>query len=414
MSKAEFINLSDFVNQNDLNECFLNIEKITSIHACRSFVFENYKVGELNYTSVLRFFQTGEMKDTKEYIDNYKLFLKAGVLFINGWKNILQKNSLNPDFILIFNGVLSTDSLVVEYCKMEQVKYATHECFYGNNSWIYKVNGDVMTLFWEKQWADFMKKEFRQDQRDLALNYMNGFKKGEKHYIRFNHDFPLKSDLEKDKFVVLFTNLNFDTAVLGRNPVFRSMHHWIESVIDFWIKNDVQTKLVIRVHPAESKVLSVAEDRVGKRIMPLIQSQQNIIFFDSDEEVDSYKLIQNMKFSLVYASTIGLEIAIMKKICLVAGNAHYRRQNFAIFHDDMENYFMELRSLLMQEELINHCSEDAIKYSYFLFNERVKQISGLKTDHLNKVNDFQFKDLADLIAQNEDLLSDFISEVHSY
>jgi len=414
LSKAEFILLSHHVDEKELNEEYLKVDKLNSIEECKSYEYEDYKIGESNYSSVLRFFQTGEMKNTVEYINNYKQFLKAGILFVRGWHKMLDENKLNPDILLIFNGVLSIDSIVVEYCKKQSIKYVTHECFYGENSWMYKVNGDIMTLFWEKEWKEFARNKLTQEQKNTAIEFMTGFKNGEKHYIRFNHDYPMNHDLKRDEYVVLFTNLNFDTAVLGRNPVFESMYSWIEEIIDFWKRNDIQIKLVIRVHPAEAKVLTVAEDRASKKILPLIANCPNIILFDAEAKVDSYKLIQDMKFSLVYASTIGLEIAIMNKIALVAGNAHYRKQKFALFHDNKEDYFSELKSLLSKTDLINHYSEEAIQYSYFLFSIRIKQINGLKTDHLNKVNEFNFTDLGELISKNEVLLNEFIEEINSY
>ena len=127
--------------------------------------------------------------------------------------------------------------------------------------------------------------------------------------------------------------MNRDTAVLGKNPVFHSMYEWIEEVIDYWNLNKIETKLIVRVHPAEGKNISVTKDTVKTRIGDLIEQSKNVYLYDSLDEVNSYSLIENMKFSLVYASTIGLETAIMGKVFIVAGNAHYRYKSFSLFHE---------------------------------------------------------------------------------
>ena len=410
-SKANFTFLSKFTDENKLKPEFDKIDILENINDCLHYTFQNSEIGKINYTAVLRYFQTGEMQDNEQFLTVYKKFLKAGILFSYSWNKMISDLNLDPELVLILNGTLSSEAFVVDYCVKERIKYVTHECFYGADSWIYKLNGDVMSLTWDKQWKEFSKNELTKEQKSKATEFMNGFRRGEKHYVRFNYDVPLSEKFEENNFVVLFTNLNFDTAVLGRNPVFKSMYEWIEKVIEYWNNNEIQTQLVIRVHPAEAKSISVTKDLVKSRIDPLIKDNNRIFLFDALDEVDSYSLIENMKFALVYASTIGLETAIMNKVCLVAGNAHYRHQSFALFHEKQEDYFKEIEHLLKIKSPTNKYSSEALKYAYFLFFICIKKFKGLKTDHMYKVNDFDFENLDDLIHKNNDLLIEFEKEV---
>ena len=86
--------------------------------------------------------------------------------------------------------------------------------------------------------------------KNKAINYFDGLTKGKEMYDRLNMDFKIDHDLKDKDYVVLFTNLNFDT-VLGRNPIFDSLKAWINEIVDFWINNKPKQLLVIRVHPAE-------------------------------------------------------------------------------------------------------------------------------------------------------------------
>jgi hypothetical protein len=410
-SKANFEFLSTFVENHQLENENAKIDRMLSIEECENYVFQNAPIGKLNYTAVMRYFQTGEMEYTEEFLLIYKKFLKAGAMFCFSWNNMIKQLNLNPDLVLIFNGSLSSEAFVVDYCINEKITYVTHECFYGANSWMYRVNGDVMNLTWDDKWEEFSKKELTPKQKNKAAEFMGGFRRGEKSYIRYNYEYPLSKEFKKDEFVVLFTNLNFDTAVLGRNPVFKSMYEWIEEVIRYWNKNKIETKLVIRVHPAEGKTLSVTKDFVKTRVGSLIEHNKNIHLYDSLDEVDSYSLIENMKFSLVYASTIGLETAIMGKVFIVAGNAHYRYKSFSLFHENKEDYFKEIETQLKRHYPSNQKSNDALKYAYFLFFVCIKKFDGLETDHVLKVNEFNFENLDELIEKNEDLLMEFQNEV---
>ncbi len=410
-SKANFTFLSKFVQDDDLKKEFSKIDAMNSINECADYTFQNSEIGRLNYTAVMRYFQTGEMEYTDEFLGIYKKFIKAGAMFSFSWNAMMKELNINPDLVLIYNGSLSSEAFVVDYCINKKITYVTHECFYGANSWMYRVNGDVMNLTWEDKWDEFSKNELTEEQRIKASEFMGGFRRGEKYHIRYNNEFPLSEIFKKNEFVVLFTNLNFDTAVLGRNPVFSSMYKWIEEVIEYWNINEIQTKLVIRVHPAEGKNISVTKDTVKTRVGHLIEQSKNIYLYDSLDEVNSYSLIENMKFSLVYASTIGVETALMGKVFIVAGNAHYRYKSFSLFHENKEDYFKEIEKQLNRTNPSNPNPEDALKYAYFLFFMCIKKLNGLETDHLHKVNDFDFDDLDDLIEKNHELLVEFENEI---
>lgn len=410
-SKANFTYLSKFVHDDDLKIEFSKIDAMQTIHECADYTFQNAEIGRLNNTAVMRYFQTGEMEYTDEFVNVYKKFIKAGAMFSYSWNTMIKELNISPDLVLIYNGSLSSEAFVVDYCINKSITYVTHECFYGANSWIYRVNGDVMNLNWEDKWEEFRKNELTEEQRYKASEFMGGFRRGEKYHIRYNNEFPLSEKFRKNEFVVLFTNLNRDTAVLGKNPVFHSMYEWIEEVIAYWNLNKIETKLIVRVHPAEGKNISVTKDTVKTRIGDLIEQSKNVYLYDSLDEVNSYSLIENMKFSLVYASTIGLETAIMGKVFIVAGNAHYRYKSFSLFHEGKKEYFKEIENQLKRKNPVNSNPDEALKYAYFLFFICIKKLNGLKTDHLHKVNDFDFNDLDHLIEKNQDLLIEFENEV---
>jgi hypothetical protein len=230
---------------------------------------------------------------------------------------------------------------------------------------------------------------------------------GKEMYALLNEKNPLPVELKGNKYVVLFTNLNFDTAVIGRNPVFKSMYQWIDEVIDYWIENELKETLVIRVHPAEVKLVTYSDDFVAPRIEEKVKNASNIIVYEPLDHVDSYTLIENMQFGLVYSSTIGLEIPYYGKPCLIAGEAFYRNLDFVSFKNSKKEYFEELNRLLNYSSIESIDKEIVIRYIYFIYFVCVKRLKGIRMDHTNHVNYFDFKNIEDLSQMNEDVLMEF-------
>ena len=198
----------------------------------------------------MRFFLTGALRESQEHIATYKRFLLALAHISSGWDGIVKKINGTPELVVLYNGTLSFESYIRDYCMKKSINYITHETFVGQNSWIYKKNDEVMKLNWPQQWSEFNKEELHPSQLKKAQEFIEGLRYGKQMYAKLNEPTPLKKMIDAEgEFAVLFTNLNFDTAVLGRNPHFNSMEDWINEVIDYWITSKTDLKLIIRIHP---------------------------------------------------------------------------------------------------------------------------------------------------------------------
>jgi len=410
---AKFLKLSDYSNPSNYKSTEEEINQIASLEACRSFRYNGNPIGLLAEKSVMRFFLTGELEDKEEHINSYKKFLKSLLFFIDTWDNLLQSENVNPELVLLYNGTLSFETYVRNYCASNKIDYVTNETYVGNNSWIYKKNDEVMKLNWDEFWNEFKSSPFTESQRNRSIEFIEGLRGGKQMYAKLNEKTPLDDRLIGKEFIVLFTNLNFDTAVLGRNPVFNSMQDWIDQVIDYWIENEVKTKLVIRVHPAELKLITASGDFVGPKIKSKIKGVENIVLFDASDKVDSYTLIENMTLGLIYSSTIGMEIAYMGKPCLVAGDAFYKEKPFIIYESSVKSYFEKLNILVTESNYTAPRKEDVLKFIDFIYFNRVKRLKGIGMDHANHVNTFTFENAEELEEMNATLLDEFEIEVLS-
>lgn len=409
MIGAEFVKLSEFYKNQNEEELDKILDDLKTIKDCKSFVYKNLPLGTYAEKSVLRFFLTGELREKKEHVDVYRKFLKTLIYFSSSFEEILSSKGIQPELMLFYNGTLSIETYMREFCQQQNIDYVTHETYVGSNSWVYKKNGEVMKLNWDEYFDT--SKILNLEEQKQAKEFIEGLRYGKLMYEKLNITVPLDNRLKENDFVVLFTNLNFDTTVLGRNPVFDSMQNWIDEVIEYWIKNDIKTKLVIRIHPAELKLITASDDFVAPRIIDKIKGKENIILFDAADEVDSYTLIENMKVGLIYSSTIGLEIAYYGKNCLIGGDAFYKNQNFVIPSENKNDYFEKLQNLLLKSTENIYNKESILRFIHFIYFNRVNWLNGISMDHKNHVNVFNFDTIEELEQKNEETLVKFEKEI---
>jgi hypothetical protein len=405
MTGGKFVYLSSFFKDENVS-VFHDINDLKDLKSCKNFIFRDVEYGKIAEKSVLRYFIKGELIESDEYLKVYKKFLISLVKFSISWDNFLETIN-KPELVLLYNGTISFETYIRDKCTYLSVDYITHETFVGDDSWIYKKNDEVMKLMWEDEWENFSSLPLTPQQRNQSIAFIEGLRYGKEMYALLNEKNPLPVELKGNKYVVLFTNLNFDTAVIGRNPVFKSMYQWIDEVIDYWIENELKETLVIRVHPAEVKLVTYSDDFVAPRIEEKVKNASNIIVYEPLDHVDSYTLIENMQFGLVYSSTIGLEIPYYGKPCLIAGEAFYRNLDFVSFKNSKKEYFEELNRLLNYSSIESIDKEIVIRYIYFIYFVCVKRLKGIRMDHTNHVNYFDFKNIEDLSQMNEDVLMEF-------
>jgi len=130
------------------------------------------------------------------------------------------------------------------------------------------------------------------------------------------------------RVVSAFSNLAWDTALLGQDVAFGSQFDWLARAATA-VSNLEDTILVIRVHPAESRwgTAQPVEAELVKRIPAL---PRNVRLIGPDEPLSSYGLLAISDLVLTYTSTVGLEAAVRGIPVAVSGRTHYRARGFTI------------------------------------------------------------------------------------
>jgi hypothetical protein len=185
--------------------------------------------------------------------------------------------------------------------------------------------------------------------------------------------------LQSPRRLALFTNLIWDSAVVGEDTVFDDMFQWIARTVQA-VSQHPATHLAIRVHPAEEKVYwHPTHDTVADALRGAFPAglPANVTLIGPLEPVDSYELVRAADLVLAYASSIGMEAAAMGKRVVVAANSAYSAAPFVIRARSVDHYLAEV---------VHHSSEPATpdgaelarRFMYRLYFEQMLRVPGVR------------------------------------
>lgn len=180
--------------------------------------------------------------------------------------------------------------------------------------------------------------------------------------------------------LVLFTNLIWDSAVVGEDTIFPDMFDWVIATVRAVAQRpDVQ--LAVRVHPAEVKVYwHLTRQRVADVLTDAFPEglPPNVALIDADEPVDSYELVRQADAVLVYTSTIGQEAAGLGKRVVVAARSAYSAAPFVVRPVDRAAYLDEVTDGSAQPP--PRAAERARRFMYRLYFEEMLPVPGVRED----------------------------------
>lgn len=194
--------------------------------------------------------------------------------------------------------------------------------------------------------------------------------------------------------IVLFTNLEFDTAALGTHDVFKNDYMWITETIQFIIQN-TNASVAIRQHPLQRQFKHITTNE--ESIKKLIKENDRVTFINYDEKVNSYNLIDNAKVIIVNTSTIGLEAGLLGKMVITDSHSYYSSAAFVRYCNSKEQYFDNIEKVLREE--IQAKEENKLEAAVYYF--LTQKCSSVLTDFTPQPDDFEcwsrkgFRELSD-------------------
>jgi hypothetical protein len=201
--------------------------------------------------------------------------------------------------------------------------------------------------------------------------------------------------------VCLFTHVNWDACFDFGTMIFESANQWvIESIRKFSEVEDVN--FLLRVHPGEVTVgsLFTTSDLI-KREFESIPDHIKILWHDSD--INSYGLYQLIDVGITIFGTVGVELPLLGKPVVVAGNAHFSNKGFSIDAKTKDEYFTILENAASIKSLSLEQIQWARQYAYSYFIQRQVPLNIINREQ-GHWGDIDLSRLEELLPGNDPIL----------
>lgn len=332
--------------------------------------FHGLPLGQLVDIPVKWFLLAANLGDDPLGVDTLRAFLTSARRVVVGVEKAIKQ--WRPDTVFMLNGLLFFESIAWAICEREGIDVITYERTLSNDTMSYARNKAANRYDLDDLWSERANKPLTQDEATVLDDYLN-FRRQKAHplldiwkdSVEDRPDRP-----EGGRLVTLFTNVTWDSAVIGRDLAFSSMHEWLAASIEYF-SDHPEHRLIVRVHPVEIKRPGM---ETREPVADFVNDQypnlpENIVLLGPEDPTHSYPLMEEADLGLVYTSTVGLEMATMDKSVLVAGLTHYRGHGFTNDAESPDHYRRLLDQLLEDPRSGTHDLEASRRYAHVFFIE---------------------------------------------
>jgi len=323
-----------------------------SIEALQTFTFQGVPLGFWALNSLRWVLRRHSLPQN----DQTTAFMRA---FISGaWNIYTQFSALveqeNPRAVVVFNGMFYPEAAARHVCLQKGIRVITHEVglrpftafFTTGEATAYPMHidpGFQLSPEMDDRLNEYLSSRFQGDFSMAGIRFWPEIKP-------LDAEFLVKAG-KFSKIVPVFTNVIFDTSQVHANTIFPHMFAWLENVREI-ARAHPEVLFVLRAHPDESRPGKQSRENVGGWVHNSgILDLPNVVFFESNEFINSYELIRRSHMVMVYNSTIGLEATLMGKPVLAGGKARFTQLETSFYPASAEEYNQLLDQLLSVDEI---------------------------------------------------------------
>jgi len=402
LSKIRTHWIGNFISDEEKADAYFLIDELQPSQF-EYFVYRGLVLGEIVKCSIGHFLRTDTFGGTPEEVAVYRNWLVSAVMMTHICERLISK--FRPDVVVMMSGMFMPEQVMFTLAQKENIRVITAEIGYQAETLSFHHNrfADYQNdLCWE-----MVKDIPLTDREESELDkYLLGRRKCQNYTINYwptqtsNINF-ITDELQLDrtkKLAVMFTNLTWDSAVYKKDIAFINMWDWIISTINYFSDNQ-DLQLVIRIHPAEKIIPGASRDSVTQRIRSNYRVlPNNIKVVLPENDISSYTLMEMGDLSIVYTSTMGMEIAAFGKPVMVTGDVHYRGKGFTIDVNSKDEYFQLLDDFFKHGKRILPDSwlKTARRYAYFSFFQSSIPFRLVSHRSIEDVPNFNYQSLEDL------------------
>ena len=327
----------------------------------------------------------------------YRAFLRVARSIVRQTDRALDR--IDPDRVLMLNGLFLFEAVASELCRRRGVPVATYERGFIIDTFLFDGARPAGLSDLSSVWPTWRAKELTPDEETTLDRYLDDRRHGRRTADEYWRDVSFDG-LERTRTgsrAVLFTNLVWDSAVVGQDIAFSSIVEWLSAAVGVFEERP-DDELIIRIHPAEEK-LSGRESR--ERMLDALRAVRptlppNVRVIESSDPTSSYVLMEQADVGLVYSSTAGLEMVLSGRPVVVAAQTHYRGKGFTIDPESQEDFVRVVNEVLDDPRTFEPDRELTRRYTYLFFFRAPYQHLGVH-EHVRGLAKLTVTDAKDLM-----------------
>jgi hypothetical protein len=339
-----------------------------SFEELQAVTFRSIPLGRLVTIPVTWFLLAAPIEDDPLGRLTFRAFLRSARAIVERAEVALDSHPV--DRVVMLNGTFLFEAIVWELCRQRAIPVVTYERGHILDSFLFALEEPAGLADLHEVWNAWRDVPLTADESRMLDEYLADRLVSRKASDSYWHDarFDVPPDRPAGRRAVMFTNLVWDSAVVGQDVAFLSIVDWIITTVDVFAGRPLD-ELVIRIHPAEEK-LAGRESRVTMQATVTSRRPNlpaNVRFVGSSDPLSSYALMDSADVGLVYSSTTGLELALAGKPVLVAARTHFRDKGFTVDASTPDEHLVALQAVLDDPSSFAPDVELARRYAYLFF-----------------------------------------------
>jgi hypothetical protein len=320
--------------------------------------------------------------NVQEDAETLQLYKAMGVATQRMAWNYLHPRRDEFDLAIIGNGTTFEAANVCNVLRRLNISFNTYEKFAFRNVRVMN-HGDDFRSFRDLDavWHNRNELGFQGSYREFAAAKALELVDGRRRASRVQWAWALQSNPEQTAndairdaginldlpYALVCTNVPFDAGYDKLCRIFPSMRSWLIHTVKILLdRTDLQ--IVVRAHPGEAAHYGGKERSEDNLATAGFIENPRLIVIPGSKGTNTYGLMERCKFGIVFSSTTGLEMAMLKKRVLVGADVYYSRRGFTVDADDVESYDKELLRLAdaVDNALPSESATDAALFHFFI------------------------------------------------
>ena len=382
--QAPYCFLSDFISKEEI-KIANKLSADLDINTMRNYSLHGVPVGELSYINMFQYFRGYPFDIDKEKEPTYRRIFHSSVLFVLSKKKILEQ--YKPDIVITTNGKFLQWSPLVYMAKENNIDFITWEDRKLDKDLAYsgvmiQRDGFAVEGRIDDVWNEEKGKTLSEENQKQLDEYFKKWSKGEHSLIAYYDKRKIEDreqilselNLKRDRpLISLFPNVAWDGSVVKIDTAFKGIFDWVFFILEVAEKFE-DYDFVIRAHPSEYKAplemrtTTPIDKEVEKRFGKI---PDNVKIITGESSISSYEIAKMSDIVMLYASTLGLELALKGVKPWIVSNVYYSRKGFTKDISSKEELMLLLAKQPFDNKLTNEEIQLARKFAHITRFRRV-------------------------------------------